>query len=81
LEIVWGVKPYYLLDGGSIPVVGLLQEIMGVESVLTGFSLPDDNIHGPNERIHLPTLKRGIAALIHFFFILAAELELEIDGN
>ena len=81
LEIVWGVKPYYLLDGGSIPVVGLLQEIMGVESVLTGFSLPDDNIHGPNERIHLPTLNRGIAALIHFFFILAAELESASEGN
>jgi acetylornithine deacetylase/succinyl-diaminopimelate desuccinylase-like protein len=81
LEKVWGVNPLFLLDGGSIPVVGLLQEIMGVESVLIGLSLPDDNIHGPNERIHLPTLKRGIAALIHFFFILADEAEWENDGT
>ncbi len=81
LEMTWGIKPLYLLDGGSIPVVGLLQEIMGVESVLTGFSLPDDNIHGPNERIHLPTLKRGMTALIHFFFNFASEFEPESDDN
>ena len=81
LEMVWGVNPLFLLDGGSIPVVGLLEEIRGVESVLIGLSLPDDNIHGPNERINLPTLKRGIAALIHFFFILADEAESEGAGN
>ena len=44
---------------------------LGVDSVLTGFGLPDDNLHAPNEKIHLPTFYKGINALIHFFLNLA----------
>jgi acetylornithine deacetylase/succinyl-diaminopimelate desuccinylase-like protein len=73
LETVWRKKPYYHLDGGGIPVVGQLKQILGMDSVVTGFSLPDDNIHGPNEKIHLPTVRRGIESLIHFFHILSKE--------
>lgn len=72
-ETVWRKKPYYHLDGGGIPVVGQLKQFLGMDSVVTGFSLPDDNIHGPNERIHLPTVRRGIESLIHFFHILSKE--------
>jgi acetylornithine deacetylase/succinyl-diaminopimelate desuccinylase-like protein len=64
-DTVWGVEPYYYRSGGGIPVVGHLQDL-GIDSVLTGFQ--GDNIHGPNERIHLPTLERGVEALIHFFY-------------
>jgi acetylornithine deacetylase/succinyl-diaminopimelate desuccinylase-like protein len=67
-ETVWGQRPYFKREGGSIPVVGQMQTILGIESVLTGFGLPDDNLHAPNERLHLPTWRRGIEALIHFFF-------------
>jgi acetylornithine deacetylase/succinyl-diaminopimelate desuccinylase-like protein len=67
LEDTWRVKPLFNRIGGTIPVVASLQEQLGVESVLTGFGLPGDGIHGPNERVHLPTLKRGIEALIRFF--------------
>lgn len=68
LETVWGVRPFFLREGGSIPVVGQMQTVLGMESVLTGFGLPDDNLHAPNEKLHLPTWYRGIDALIHFFF-------------
>jgi acetylornithine deacetylase/succinyl-diaminopimelate desuccinylase-like protein len=68
LEATWGVKPYLHLVGGGIPVVERFKRVLGIESLLTGFSLPGDHIHGPNERLHLPTVKRGIAALIRFFF-------------
>lgn len=67
LETVWGVRPYFKREGGSIPVVGLMQEMLGVESVIGGFALPDDNFHAPNEKLHLPTWYRGIEALVHFF--------------
>jgi acetylornithine deacetylase/succinyl-diaminopimelate desuccinylase-like protein len=47
--------------------VAQMQQILGVESVLTGFALPDDNQHAPNEKVHLPTFERGIQTFIHFF--------------
>ena len=49
LEAVWGKKPVYFRVGGSIPVVAQMQEILGVNSVLTGFGLPDDNLHAPTK--------------------------------
>jgi acetylornithine deacetylase/succinyl-diaminopimelate desuccinylase-like protein len=67
-ETVWGLPPVYKREGGSIPVVLAMQKMLGVESVLTGFSLPDDNIHAPNEHLHLPTWQKGIECLIHFFY-------------
>jgi len=70
LETSWQVRPYFKREGGSVPVVGLIQNVLGMESVLTGFGLPDDNLHAPNEKLHLPTWYRGIEALAHYFFIL-----------
>jgi acetylornithine deacetylase/succinyl-diaminopimelate desuccinylase-like protein len=67
LEAVWGVRPYFKREGGSIPVVGDMQRLLGVESVICGFGLPDDNVHAPNEKQNLPTWYRGIDAYIHFF--------------
>jgi acetylornithine deacetylase/succinyl-diaminopimelate desuccinylase-like protein len=67
LETEWGKKPIFKREGGSVPVVADMQQILGIDSVLTGFGLPDDNIHSPNERLHLPTWRKGIDALIHFF--------------
>ncbi len=67
LETVWGKRPYFKREGGSIPVVGDMQRLLGVESIICGFGLPDDNVHAPNEKQNLPTWYRGIDAYIHFF--------------
>lgn len=67
LEKAWGKPALYKREGGSVPVVADMQQILGADSVLTGFGLPDDRIHSPNERLHLPTWYLGIEALIHFF--------------
>jgi acetylornithine deacetylase/succinyl-diaminopimelate desuccinylase-like protein len=68
METVWGKRPVFKREGGSVPVVSLFSEILKVESVNTGFSTPADNMHSPNEKMHLPTWKRGTEALIHFIF-------------
>jgi acetylornithine deacetylase/succinyl-diaminopimelate desuccinylase-like protein len=68
LASVWGRQPLFRREGGSIGVVGDMQRLLGVESVVTGFGLPDDNVHAPNEKQHLLTWHRGIEALIHFFW-------------
>jgi len=68
LKTVWGKDPVYKREGGSVPVVADMQEYLGIDSVLTGFGLPDDNVHSPNEKLHLPTWEKGVLALIHFFY-------------
>ncbi len=67
-EAAWGVRPMFKRTGGSVPVVVHIQQTLGVDSVNIGFGLPSDNMHGPNEKVHLPTLYKGIEALVHFFF-------------
>ena len=67
LEETWHVKPIKKREGGSIPVATSMKNILGVDSILTGFGLPDDQIHSPNERLHLPTHKMGVQALIRFY--------------
>jgi acetylornithine deacetylase/succinyl-diaminopimelate desuccinylase-like protein len=67
-EKTWGVRPVFKREGGSVPVVSYFQEILGVESVNIGFGLPTDNMHGPNEKLHLPTWYKGIDALINYFY-------------
>jgi acetylornithine deacetylase/succinyl-diaminopimelate desuccinylase-like protein len=71
LERVWNKPPVFKREGGSVPVVLYFQQILGVETVSTGFSMVDDNMHSPNEKLHLPTWYKGIDAFIHFYFNLA----------
>jgi len=67
LEATFGVKPVMRLEGGSVPVVSLVQSGLGVDSILMGFGLPDDNLHAPNEKLHLPNYYHGIDTYIRFF--------------
>jgi len=71
LQATFGVRPLFQLAGGSVPVVNMVKTRLGVDSVLLGFGLPDDNIHAPNERQHLPTYYRGIEAYIRFFYLVS----------
>ena len=67
LHQTWGVHPLMKREGGSIPVATSMKNHLGVDSIITGFGLPDDRIHSPNERLHLPTHRKGVEALIRFF--------------
>lgn len=70
-QIVWGKEPLFTREGGTVPVVGYVQELLGLDSLLLGFGLPDDNLHAPNEKFHLPNFYRGIETFIHFSHELA----------
>lgn len=67
----FGRRPVWTREGGSLPVVATFQRILGIESILMGFGLPDDHLHAPNEKFHLPNLYRGIEALIWLMHLLA----------
>ena len=62
----WQNDVIFKREGGSIPVATVMQEVLGVKSILTGFGLPNDAIHSPNEHLHLPTWRKGIQAYIRF---------------
>jgi acetylornithine deacetylase/succinyl-diaminopimelate desuccinylase-like protein len=66
MEKVFGQKTVYIRSGGSIPIVGSFDRDLGIPSVMMGFGLPDDNLHAPNEKFHLPNFYRGIEAVAHY---------------
>jgi acetylornithine deacetylase/succinyl-diaminopimelate desuccinylase-like protein len=67
---VFGKETVYIRSGGSIPIVGLFDQHLGIPSVMLGFGLPDDNLHAPNEKFHLPNFYRGIEAVAHYLEVL-----------
>ncbi|MEA3342355.1 MAG: M20/M25/M40 family metallo-hydrolase, partial [Chloroflexota bacterium] len=68
---VFGKQPIFVREGGSIPVVAAFQRVLRIETVLMGFGLPDDRLHSPNEKFHLPNFYKGIETSIHFMRFLA----------
>ncbi len=71
LESVFGVPPTYMRMGGTVPAVSMFSDVLGMDTVNLGFALDDDGIHGPNEKLHLPTFYRGVVTYAHFFENLA----------
>ena len=70
LQQVFPQKTVYIRAGGSIPIVGVFQKSLGIPSIMMGFGLPDDNLHAPNEKFHLPNFYRGIEAVVRYFELL-----------
>jgi acetylornithine deacetylase/succinyl-diaminopimelate desuccinylase-like protein len=56
-----GTEPVYLRSGGSIPVVADFAAA-GIPTIVSGFSLPDDAFHAPDESYRLRSLELGEAA-------------------
>ncbi len=63
----FGVEPVYMREGGSIPIGATFQQELQAPVVFMGFGLADDNLHAPNEKLHLPNFYRGIETVVAFF--------------
>ena len=65
-----GVRPALIRSGGTLPIVAALADKQ-IPTIITGFSLPDANIHSPNERLRVEYVPLGIAAARALFEELA----------
>ena len=75
LQKVYGRGPVRIGTGGSIPAVGSIQRILGLESLLVGFGLDDDRVHSPNEKFEVKCFMNGTrshAAMLAEFGLMTA---------
>ncbi len=68
----WGLSAAYVGCGGSIPVAGFFQTILGMDAMLVGFGKDTDQIHSPNEKYDLESFHKGIRSWARFLARVAA---------
>jgi acetylornithine deacetylase/succinyl-diaminopimelate desuccinylase-like protein len=72
IEIGFGKAPVFIREGGSIPIINLLKEVLGIQDVLMmGWGGPDDGAHSPNERFSLEDFHHGIRSTAALLYELA----------
>jgi acetylornithine deacetylase/succinyl-diaminopimelate desuccinylase-like protein len=70
---VWGRPPLYLREGGSVPIIADIKRVTGLDSVMFGLFLPEDNLHAPNEGFNLDVMKKGIETTRRILAAVAAK--------
>lgn len=66
-EKTFGKKPIPVRGGGSIPIIPLFEQVLGLKTILMGFGLASDAIHSPNEHYGLFNFYRGIETIPYFY--------------
>lgn len=66
-ETTFGKTPIPVRSGGSIPIVALFEDILGLKSIMMGFGLDSDAIHSPNESYGVENFLKGIETIPLFF--------------
>jgi acetylornithine deacetylase/succinyl-diaminopimelate desuccinylase-like protein len=62
LQEAFGHETAMIRCGASVPVAEMFQRLLGLDAVMMGFGLPDDNLHAPNEKFSLQQLWQGAMA-------------------
>ncbi len=67
LKAAFQVEPVLMREGGSIPIVNEFKKILGVDALMLGLALPDDNAHSPNEKFDLDCFAKGQLMSAHLW--------------
>ena len=73
LEEEWHRKTAIIGTGGSIPVIGAFQRILGLDALMVGFALDHDRVHSPNERYAVRRFHKGIRSWVRILHRIAAD--------
>jgi acetylornithine deacetylase/succinyl-diaminopimelate desuccinylase-like protein len=67
LKAAFKREPIVMREGGSIPIINDFKKILGVDTLLLGLALPDDNLHSPNEKFSLDQYHKGSLMSAHLW--------------
>ena len=62
----FGQKPALTREGGTLPILPLFKEVLGADSLMLGFSVPECNLHSPNEFFHVADFEAGTRCILRF---------------
>ena len=77
----FGTEPVFIREGGSIPVVATLEDVLGVETLLLGWGQNTDNLHAPDEHFSIDDFHNGTAAAAALLGELAGESDASAAGR
>lgn len=66
LKLAWGKAPVFIREGGTLPILPLFKKVLGADSIMMGFCMPDCNAHGPNEFFAVDDFYKGTRAAAYF---------------
>ena len=75
LARAWTKPPALVREGGSIPIAETFQRLFGLPMIFMGFGLPDDGVHGPNEKFSLTSFHGGTRSAAYLYEELAANVK------
>ncbi|QVQ27776.1 dipeptidase [Achromobacter deleyi] len=62
LQTPGGARPVHVRLGASVPITSLFKETLGIDTLMFGFNLPDEDVHAPNEFFRLSSISQGLQA-------------------
>jgi acetylornithine deacetylase/succinyl-diaminopimelate desuccinylase-like protein len=69
----FGKPPALTREGGTLPILPLFKEVLGADSLMLGFCMPDCNLHSPNEFFHIRDFVTGTRCILHFLQAIAGD--------
>jgi acetylornithine deacetylase/succinyl-diaminopimelate desuccinylase-like protein len=64
LEAAFGKSPALTREGGTLPILPMFKQVLGADSLMLGFAMPDCNFHGPNEFFHVSDFETGTQCIL-----------------
>jgi acetylornithine deacetylase/succinyl-diaminopimelate desuccinylase-like protein len=71
IEAGFGARPVFIREGGSVPIVNWFKTVLGADSLLLGWGIPDAQVHSPNENLWLDEYHKSIRACAHLWSMMA----------